>query len=139
MPHNRASCPVDLQATYRDSAPTRLLSEQNAGSLLYGIALPDVLEGLGQDLDVDCAVGVSGVAGEDELVVIALGGENLGHILIGDDPVMHVIAQGVHVEVVAVADLHPDAQGLGGAVGDEVGMKLPNSTAPPGGGRARPG
>ena len=59
-------------------------------------------------------------------VYLTLGGEDLGHVLVGDDPVVHVIAQGIHVEVVAVADLHPDAQRLGGAVG------LPSGAMPRG-------
>ena len=33
-------------------------------------------------------------------VYLTLGGEDLGHVLVGDDPVVHVIAQGIHVEVV---------------------------------------
>ena len=63
------------------------------------IALPDVFEGFGQCLLFYGAVGVAGVAGEDELIVVALGGEDAGHVLVGDDPVVHVVAHDVGVEL----------------------------------------
>ena len=59
------------------------------------ITLPEVLECLGQGLLFDGAVGVSGVAGEDELIVVAPGGEDAGHVFVGDDPVVHVVAESV--------------------------------------------
>ena len=72
---------------------------------------------------------MAGVAGEDELVVVALGGQHLGHVLVGQHPVVHVVAHDVGVEQVAVADVHPDAERLRRAVRDQRSW---NSQAPPG-------
>ena len=74
---------------------------------------------------LDCAVYVAGVGSEDELVVVALGGECFGHFFVGLDPVMHVVAHDVGVEEVVVADFKPDADGLRRAVGDDVLVELP--------------
>ena len=71
------------------------------------------------------AVGVASVADEDELVVVALIGEDFGHSLVGDHPIMHVVAHNIWVEEVAVAYLHPDSQWLGRSVWNEVFVKLP--------------
>ena len=46
------------------------------------VALPDVLQRLGQRLLSDGAIDVHGVAGEDELVVIALVGQHARHSFI---------------------------------------------------------
>src|SRR5471032_3274296 len=56
------------------------------------VALPEPDERFREGLGFDGAVGVAGIAGENKLVVIAFGGEDFGHVLIGDDPVMHVVA-----------------------------------------------
>ena len=92
-----------------------------------GVALPEVFEGFGQGLLFDGVVGVAGVAGEDELVVVAAGGEDAGHVFVGEDPVVHVVAHGVGIEEVAVAYFHPEADGLAGGVGDEGAVELPCS------------
>jgi hypothetical protein len=55
------------------------------------VALPDVFHSLGQGLPFCSAVGMAGVAGEDELVVIALSGKHAGHVFIGVYPVVHTV------------------------------------------------
>ena len=72
-------------------------------------------------------VDVAGVAGEDELVVVVLAGEHAGHVFVGDDPVVESVAHGVWGEEVSVADLHPDPEGFGGGVGDELLVELPGT------------
>jgi len=83
--------------------------------------VPDVFDSFGKGLHFDGAVGMTGVAGEDELVVVALGLEGGGHALVGHDPVVQggLVAGGA---VVVLADLEPDADGPGGALGDELGV-----------------
>jgi hypothetical protein len=73
------------------------------------------------------AVDVSGVAGENELIVIALDSEYGGHAFVSENPVVHVIAHDVGIQQVAVANLQPDAQGLGRAIGDEMLVKFPGA------------
>ena len=36
-------------------------------------------------------------------------GQRFGHLFVGHHPVVHIVAQCIHVEVVPVANLHPDA------------------------------
>jgi hypothetical protein len=71
-----------------------------------------------------CCFTAPGVARKYKLIVIALGGQRFGHVLVGDHPVVQVVAHGIRVEKVPVADFHPDAQRLGRRVGDEVFMEL---------------
>ncbi len=66
---------------------------------------------------------VAGVAGEDELVGVVFGGEDAGHVFVGDDPVVHVVAHEVGVVEVAVAYFKPKAERLARGVGDEGGWK----------------
>ena len=54
--------------------------------------------------------------------MVAFGGQHSGHILIGDDPIMHDVARSA---IVPVANFHPDAKGFDRAIGDEVFMQLP--------------
>ena len=70
---------------------------------------------------------MTGILGEDELVVVVLCGEGAGEVFVGKDPVVHVVANDVGVEEIKVTDLHPDADGLGGRVGDEVLGELPGA------------
>ena len=72
-------------------------------------------------------VDMTGILGEDELVVVVLCGEGAGEVFVGKDPVVHVVANDVGVEEIKVTDLHPDADGLGGRVGDEVLGELPGA------------
>jgi hypothetical protein len=48
-----------------------------------------------------------------------------GEVFVGKDPVVHVVAHDVGVEEIKVTDLHPDADGLGARVGDEVLVEFP--------------
>ena len=91
------------------------------------IAFPEPFEGLGEGLLFDGAVAMAGVAGEGELVVIAFVGQGFGGVFVGDDPIVHVVAHDVWVEEVAVADFHPDADRLCGAIGNEVFVKFPGA------------
>ena len=91
------------------------------------IALPQPFQRFGQRLLFHAAVAVPGVAGEDELVVITLGGQHFGHVLVRDDPIVHVVAHDIRIQKVAVADFHPDSQRLGRAVRDQVFMKFPRA------------
>ena len=56
---------------------------------------------------------MTGVQREDVLVLIALFLEHRGHTVIGDDPVVHVVAHDIWIKEILVGDLHPDADGLG--------------------------
>jgi len=85
-----------------------------------GVVVPYEFEGFGEGLLFYCSVDVAGVAGEEELVVVAAGGEDFGHQLVRGDPVVHVVAHGVGVEEVRVTYLHPEADGLGRGAHDEV-------------------
>jgi len=71
--------------------------------------MPQIFQSLGQGLLFDGAVGVPGVARKDKLIVIALGGEDSGHVLVCQDPIVHVVAHHIGTEIVPVADFHPDA------------------------------
>src|ERR1035441_3297681 len=93
----------------------------------FRVPLPYIFQGLGKGLLFHGAVGVPGVTRKYKLIMIALGGQRLGHVLIGHYPVVHVVAQSIRIEIVPVADFHPDAQRLGRAVGDEVFMELPRA------------
>src|SRR5580704_10222408 len=84
------------------------------------VALPDVLQRFGQCLQLDGFVGVAGVACEDKLIRVVFSGEDARHVLVGDDPVVHVVAHEVVVEQIAVADLHPDAEWLARGLRDQV-------------------
>jgi len=44
-----------------------------------GVVVPYEFEGFGEGLLLYCSVDVAGVAGEEELVVVAAGGEDFGH------------------------------------------------------------
>ena len=52
------------------------------------------------------------------LVVIVFRGEHLRHVLVGDDPA-HDVVHGVGTVIVLVTDFEPEANGLGGAAGDQ--------------------
>jgi hypothetical protein len=64
---------------------------------LRRITPPDIFQRFGEGLLFDFAVGVAGVFGEDELVVVAFVGQNFGHVFVGKDPVVEAIAHGVGV------------------------------------------
>src|SRR5450759_2937800 len=98
------------------------LAPRAAASLLRCVSLPYILQCQGQGLCLHAAVTVHSVLRKDKLVRIPLGGQSLGHALIGEDPVVIVVAGD---ENVAIADMHPDAQRLLRAVGNEGFMELP--------------
>ena len=45
--------------------------------------------------------------------MIALGGEHFGHVFIGDDPIVHIVAYDIRIEKVPVAHLQPNSKWLG--------------------------
>src|SRR5690349_19645114 len=90
----------------------------------HRVALPDVLEGFRKGLLFHCAIGVPGVAREDELVVIAFGGQHPGHVLVGQHPVVIVVAR---AQIIPVAYFHPDAYRLHRAVRNQVFVELPGA------------
>ena len=92
-----------------------------------GVVLPEVLEGFGEGLSFDCVVYVAGVASEHELVRIVLGGEDAGHVFVGDDPVVHVVAHDVGVVEVAVSYFKPETERLARRVGDQGLMEAPGA------------
>jgi len=73
------------------------------------VVLPDVLQRFGKRLLSHGTVDVGGIAGEYELVVVALGGEHFGHTLVGENPIVHVIAHYVRIQQIVVAHFHPDS------------------------------
>src|SRR5580704_18722619 len=72
-------------------AGERCLSTKYLGGGWARRSAPDVFERFGQGLLLYGTVGMSGVAGEDELIVIALGGQHFGHVLVGEDPVVIIV------------------------------------------------
>ena len=130
-----SNCAFSFTARFRfpalDLNSIKSFAAENPFQRLAGgrvIVLPDVFEGFGEGLQFDGAVDMAGVPGEDELVVVVLCGEGFGHVFVGDDPVVHVVAHDVGVEEVAVADFHPDADRLARAC---CGMRCSwNSQAP---------
>ena len=56
-----------------------------------------------------------GIAGKRQTDSDTLVGQLLllGHVLIGENPIVHIVTQGIHIEIVPVADFHPDSQGFG--------------------------
>ena len=73
------------------------------------VPLPHIFQSFGQGLLFDGAVGVPGVTRKYKLIVIAFGGQHSGHILVGQDPVVHVVAHHIGIEIVPVTHFHPDA------------------------------
>ena len=65
-----------------------------------------------------------GVLRKNKLVRIALGSQSVRHLLIGENPVVIVVARD---EIVSVADMHPDAQRLLRTVGNQSFMEVPRA------------
>src|ERR1019366_10512580 len=66
------------------------LAPRAAASLLRCVSLPYILQCQGQGLCLHAAVAVHSVLRKDKLVRIPLGGQSLGHALIGEDRVVRV-------------------------------------------------
>jgi hypothetical protein len=82
--------------------------------LLYRrVSLPDLPESIGQCLPFRSPVGMTGVAGKDELAVIALRSKHSRHFFVSLHLVVHAVA---HLIVVMVSDFEPEAQRLDRAV-----------------------
>ena len=75
----------------------------------------------------DAAFAMAAVAGEDELVGVTFGRECFGHVFVGDNPVMHIVAHSVWIVEIAVANMEPDAQRLFRALGDQVFVIFPRA------------
>ena len=70
---------------------------------------------------------MAGILAEVILIGIALGLEDLGHAVVGFDPVMHAVAHDVGVVVVAIADGHVETDGLTLALRDEGVVEIPGA------------
>src|SRR5689334_20323771 len=102
----------------RSPAPSHTcrLSEWERWRSLLRVTLPDIFERQWIRLSLDRPVAVTGVFRKHKLVRIPFGRQNLRHVLVGKDPVVIVVAGD---EVVAVADMHPDAQRFFRTVGNQ--------------------
>src|SRR6185437_10105129 len=89
------------------------------------ISLPQVFERLGQSLLHGRAIDVDGIAGKDKVVMIFLRRQHLCHVLVGYDPIMHVVTHDVGVIQVLVANLHPDADRLARTLPNQMFVELP--------------
>ena len=83
------------------------------------------MKSLGKRLLFYCSVNMSCVAGKYKLVVIALGSKYLSHILVGENPIVHVVAHHVRIEKIPVTHFHPDSYRFRRAVWNEMLMKFP--------------
>ena len=72
-------------------------------------------------------INMKSVACKYELVMVALCGEYPGHVLVGENPVVHAIPHAVGIEKVAIANFHPEADGLPRTVRDQVFVKFPRA------------
>src|ERR1700737_649345 len=90
-----------------------------------GIALPEPFERFRKSLLFHAAIDVHGVAGKHELVVIAFGGQNSGHVLAGNDPVVHVVAHDIWIQEISVSDFHPHSNRLDRTIRDQALVKSP--------------
>src|SRR6266498_4377459 len=91
------------------------------------VALPDVLQSLGKRLLFRGTIHMPSIAGKDKLVVVALGGEDLRHILVGEDPVVHVVAHHIGIEQIPVPNFHPHSYRLCRTPRDEMLVKFPSA------------
>src|SRR3954467_8978413 len=91
------------------------------------VILPNVFECFRECLQPDRAIDVKSVACKYELVMVALCGEHPGHVLIGENPVVHAIPHYVGIEKVAIANFHPEADRLSRTVRDEVFVEFPGA------------
>ena len=91
------------------------------------VILPNVFECFRECLQPHRAINMKSVACKNELVMVALGGEYAGHVLVGENPVMHAIPHDVGIEKVAIANFHPEADGLARTVRDKVFVKFPGA------------
>src|SRR6266849_2773048 len=72
-------------------------------------------------------IDMPGIAGKHELVVITFRSQNLGHVLAGHDPVVHVVAHDIWIQEISVSDLHPDSNRLDRTIRDETLVKFPGA------------
>src|SRR3984885_12741703 len=88
--------------------------------LLRRIPLPEPFERRGQRLRHCRLINMLRIAGEQELVVVALVREHLGETFVRQNPVVHAICdRRSGVEEILVSGLEPDANWLRRAVGDQ--------------------
>src|SRR5947209_1503108 len=74
------------------------LATHTSASTLARMTFPQPLQRFGQCLLFHCAIGVPRVAGKNELVAVAPGGEHPGHVFVRDHPVVHVVSHHVRIE-----------------------------------------
>ena len=86
-------------------------------SLLRRIALPEPFERRRQRLSDGRLINMFGIAGEQELIVVALVGQHLGETLVRQDPIVHAIRhRSDRIKEIVVPSLEPNADRLRRAV-----------------------
>ena len=83
------------------------------------VPMPYIFQCFGQGLLFHGAVGVPGITRKYELIMVALGGKNFGHVLVGQDPIVHSVSHD-RAEVISIADFHPETYRLHRAIGNKV-------------------
>src|SRR5882724_3808986 len=78
-------------------------------ALLRPVTSPNPFQRLRQSLIAHPAIAMAGSLGEHVLILITLVLQRRGHPVIGNNPVVHVIAKDVWIQQIPVAHLHPDA------------------------------
>ncbi len=89
--------------------------------------MPKPLQGGWQRMELDSWIAVNGVQRVNELVRVTFLRQDLGHSLVGEDPIVHVVAHRVGIKEILIADVKPDPQRLNGRVGDQSLVELPSS------------
>jgi hypothetical protein len=91
------------------------------------VTSPRPFQRLRQCLFAHPAIAMAGVEGEHVLILIALILERRGHTVIGNDPIVHVVAHDVWIEEIAIAHLHPYSNGLGCCAPNERRVIIPRA------------
>lgn len=89
--------------------------------------MQDIFESLRPCLSLYAVVCVAGVTGKNNLVMMFLGHQPLGHVLIGHHPIVHPVVHDVQIEKIPFSQFHPDSQRFGRAVGIKALMKIPGA------------
>ena len=74
--------------------------------------MPNPFDSMGQKLNLGVADPMTGILAKKILVLISLGFKNLGHAVVGFDPVMHAVAHDVWVEKVIIPHRKKEPNGF---------------------------